>query len=110
MPYEMHTRGFSETLTSKRGPISGARRGAAVAWLTNPVRCSVVMPLDATAQHEVHLRGISVESQLFCDVADIISEDLVTVESVEYTVVEVAKWKMRTRQTMHLTLRIYQGA
>lgn len=103
-----HPRGFSETLSTKRGFISGVRRSAPTAYLSN-IRCSAVLPLDPTAQQEVFARGISVDFQVFCDVADIVAEDRVIVDSVEYTVVEVSNWKVTNREVMQVMLRLYQG-
>lgn len=104
----MHPRGFSETLSTKRGPMTGVRRGAPIAELSN-IRCSVIIPLDPTAQQEVFARGISVDYQIFCDSADIVPEDVVTVDSVDYVVVEVAPWTLPTPRVMQLSLRKYQG-
>jgi hypothetical protein len=103
-----HPRGFSETLSTKRGSISGVRRGAPTAYLSD-IRCSRVLPLDSTAQQEAYARGVSVDLQVFCDVADIIAEDRVIVDSVEYVAVEVSHWQMTGRELMQVMLRLYQG-
>lgn len=108
MPFQKHNRLFSETLSTKRGAMSGARRTAPVANLTD-IRCSRVIPMDPTAQQEVFARGISVDYQIFCDIADILSEDVITVESDEYVAVEVAKWPGGSGDVMHLMLRKYQA-
>ena len=107
MPFQKHNRLFSETLTTKRGSVSGVRREAPVAYLA-AVRCSKVLPLDSTAQQEIYVRGISVDLQIFCDPVDIISEDLVTVEGDEYVAVEVSYWPGGSGDVLQVTLRKYQ--
>ena len=109
MPFQKHNRLFSETLTTKRGSVAGVRREAPVAWLTTPVRCSKVLPLDSTAQQEIYVRGISVDLQIFCDVADIVSEDRITVEDNEYVAVEVSYWPGGSGNVLQITLRKYQA-
>jgi hypothetical protein len=66
------------------------------------------MPLDSTAQQEIFARGISVDYQIFCDVADILSEDVITVESDDYVAMEVSLWPGGSGDVMHITLRKYQ--
>ena len=107
MPFQKHNRLFSETLSTKRGVLSGTRRTAPVENLSG-IRCSRIMPLDPTAQQEIFARGISVDYQVFCDVADILSEDVLTVESDDYVAVEVALWPGGSGDVMHITLRKYQ--
>lgn len=107
MPFQKHNRLFSETLTTKRGSVSGVRREAPVAYLSD-VRSSRVLPLDSTAQQEIFARGVSVDLQIFCDVADIISEDLITVEGNEYVAVEVTYWPGGSGDVLQVTLRKYQ--
>ncbi len=108
-PHTMFPRGFSELLTTRRGSISGVRRGAAVAYLTK-VRCAPILPLESTARQEAHVRGVSIDKQVFCDVADILPEDLVTTQGEEYTVVEVSTWAVVGKEVMQLALRKYQGS
>ena len=109
MPHTMFPRGFSETLSTKRGTISGVRRGAAVAYLTN-IRCAPVLPLESTAHQEAYVRGVSIDLQIFCDSVDIIPEDLVTTQGEEYVVVEVSDWKVVGKSVMQLAVRKYQGS
>ncbi len=107
MPFQKHNRLFSEFLSTKRGPVSGVRREVPSAKLSG-IRCSRTIPLDSTAQQEIFARGISVDLQIFCDVADIIAEDLVTVEDKEYVAVEVTHWPGGSGDVLHVMLRKYQ--
>lgn len=106
----IHSRHFKKKLSTKRATVSGVRRDAAVANLSN-IRCSDVFPLDPTAQQEARERGVSVDKQIFCDAADIVSEDLLTVNgtTTEYTVVEVARYPEVDTKVLHLSLRLYQA-
>lgn len=109
MPLVKHQRLFSQTLTTKRGVVSGVRRTAPTAHITDPVRCSRVIPLDSTAQQESFARGISVDLQIFCDPADILPEDVITVEGSDYVAVEVSLWPGRiVGDVLQVTLREYQ--
>jgi hypothetical protein len=65
--------------------------------------------LDSTAQQEAFVRGLSVDLQIFCDVADIVSEDRVTVEDNEYVAVEVSYWPGGSGDVLQVTLRKYQA-
>lgn len=110
-PSPPHTfpRYFKSTLTTKRGAGSGTRRSTPVAYITTPVRCCEVLPLDPTQQQEIFARGVSADYQVFCDPADILPEDLITVSGDEYGVVEISEWPTTTPRVMMLTLRKYQG-
>ncbi len=112
-PSPPHTfpRLFKFTLTTKRGGGTGTRRTAPVDWLTTGIRCNEVLPLDPTQQQEVFARGLSIDLQVFCDPADILAEDLITVSgnTQEYTVVEVARWPETIPRVLQLSLRRYQG-
>lgn len=108
MPNTMFPKYYTETLTTKRGPVSGGKRTAPVAYITTPVRCSVVLPLDSTAQQEVYLRGVSVDHLVFCDPADIVPEDVITINSVDFVVVEVASWPRTEPRVLQISLREYQ--
>lgn len=109
MPQVMFPRGFSETLDTKRAPISGVQRGARVAYLSD-IRCAPLLPLESTARQEAHVRGVSIDMQVFCDVADIAPEDVVTTQGEDYTVVEVGTWAIKGKSVMELALRKYQGS
>lgn len=111
MPHTMFTRGFSNTLSTKRGSISGVRRGAAVDYLSD-IRCAPILPLESTARQEAFVRGVSIDLQVFCDVADIIPEDIVIAEDEEWVVVEVSKYQIvgGGKACLQLALRKYQGS
>ena len=109
MPHTMFPRGFSETLDTKRGPISGVRRGAPVAYLSD-IRCARILPLESTARQEAFVRGVFIDLQVFCDVADIVPEDVVTTQGDDYIVVEVSTWTVVGKAVMQLALRKYQGS
>jgi hypothetical protein len=68
----------------------------------------VIQPLDATAQQEVAVRGVSIDYRLYCDPADIVPEDIVTIDGEDFTVVEIAKWPRTGTRLMELSLREYQ--
>lgn len=106
---QMFPRGFSETLSTKRAVITGTRRGAPVTYLSD-VRCAPILPLESTAQQEAFVRGVSVDLQVFCDAADIITEDIIVMSNGdEYTVVEISKWAIKNKEVLQLAVRKYQG-
>ncbi len=109
MPEVLHPKLYTEKLTTKRGVYSGGKRTAPVAFITVGVRCSAVLPLEPEAKQDAFLRGIAIEYRIFSDPADIVPEDVITINGSDFVTVEVGKWPATETRLLEISVREYQG-
>jgi hypothetical protein len=106
----MHPKLFTEELTTKRGLFANGKRTAPVPEITVGIRCSAVLPLEPEQKKYAFERGMSVEYLIFSDPADIVGEDVITINGEDFTVVEVAKWPATNPRVLEISVREYQEA